>query len=134
GTADICEVDLKPVYRFQRVAAQRAQTHHQQVVRDVDVAGVQLDEAHSKLRPKQVEWIHTALAMGSWFLLWVDFGPRTQEQAAGLIAHVVARTRQLPLFLSDGWKPYIAPPLQVFGVVFRPPRPAKLGPQPHPPP
>jgi transposase-like protein len=29
GTADICEVDLKTVYRFQRVAAQRAQTHHQ---------------------------------------------------------------------------------------------------------
>jgi hypothetical protein len=74
GTADICAVDLKTVYRFQRVATQRAQTHHQQVVRDVDVPGVQLDEAHSKLRPKQVAWVHTALAMGSWFLLWVDFG------------------------------------------------------------
>jgi len=47
-----------------------------------------------------VEWIHTALAMGSWFLLWVDCGPRTQEHAAGLIAQVVARTRQLPLFPS----------------------------------
>src|SRR5215813_7116552 len=132
GTADICEVDLKTVYRFQRVAAQRAQTHHQQVVRDVDVAGVQLDEAHSKLRPKQVEWIHTALAMGSWFLLWVDFGPRTQEQAAGLIAQVVARTRQLPLFLSDGWKPYIAALLQVLGVVYRPRRRGKVGRKPKP--
>src|SRR5207249_2749180 len=56
GTADICEVDLKTVYRFQRVATQRAQTHHQQVVRDVDVPGVPLDEAHAKLRPQQVEW------------------------------------------------------------------------------
>ena len=37
GIADICAVDLKTVYRFQRVATQRAQTHHQQVVRDVDV-------------------------------------------------------------------------------------------------
>ena len=74
GTADICAVDFKTVSRFQGVAAQRAKTHHQQVVQDVDVRGVQLDEAHSKLRPKQVEWIHTALAMGSWFLLWVDFG------------------------------------------------------------
>jgi hypothetical protein len=49
GTADICAVDLKTVYRFQRVATQRAQTHHQQVVRDVDVPGVQWDEAHAKL-------------------------------------------------------------------------------------
>ena len=60
GTADICAVDLKTVYRFQRVATRRAQSHHQQVVQDVDVPGVQLDEAHSKLRPKQVEWVHTA--------------------------------------------------------------------------
>ena len=104
GTADICAVDLKTVYRFQRVATQRAQTHHQQVVRDVDVPGVQLDEAHAKLRPKQVEWVHTALAMGSWFLLWVDFGPRTQDTAAVLLAQVIARTQALPLFLTDGWK------------------------------
>jgi hypothetical protein len=132
GTADICAVDLKTVYRFQRVATQRAQTHHQQVVRDVDVPGVQLDEAHSKLRPQQVEWVHTALAMGSWFLLWVDFGPRTQEHAAGLLAQVVARTRQLPLFLSDGWKPYIAALLQVVGVVYRPRRRGKVGRKPKP--
>ena len=71
GTADICAVDLKTVHRFQRVAAQRAETHHRQVVREVDVPGVQLDEAHSKLRPHQVAWIPTALAMGSWFLLWL---------------------------------------------------------------
>jgi IS1 family transposase len=132
GTADICAVDLKTVYRFQRVAAQRAQTHHQQVVRDVDVPGVQLDEAHSKLRPKQVEWVHTALAMGSWFLLWVDFGPRTQDTAATLLAQVVARTRQLPLVLTDGWKAYTAALLQVVGVVYRPRRRGKVGRKPKP--
>ena len=132
GTADICEVDLKTVYRFQRVATQRAQTHHQQVVRDVDVPGVQLDEAHSKLRPQQVEWVHTALAMGSWFLLWVDFGPRTQNTAAALIAQVVARTQALPLFLSDGWKPYIVALLQVVGVVYRPRRRGNVGRKPKP--
>jgi hypothetical protein len=65
GMADICAVDLKTVHRFQRVAAQRAEAHHWQSVQDVEVRGVQLDEAHSKLRPKQVVWIHTALAMGS---------------------------------------------------------------------
>jgi IS1 family transposase len=132
GTADICAVDLKTVYRFQRVATQRAQTHHQQVVRDVDVPGMQLDEAHSKLRPKQVEWVHTALAMGSWFLLWVDFGPRTQDTAATLLAQVVARTRQLPLVLTDGWKAYTAALLQVVGVVYRPRRRGKVGRKPKP--
>ena len=132
GTADICAVDLKTVHRFQRVAAQRAMQHHQQSVQDVEVLGVQLDEAHSKLRPKQVEWVHTALAMGSWFLLGVAFGPRTQETAATLIAQVIVRTRQLPLFLTDGWKAYTAALLQVVGRVYRPRRRGKVGRKPKP--
>src|SRR5207237_9080785 len=123
---------LKTVHRFQAVATHRAQTHQQQVVQQVDVQGVQLDEAHSKLRPRRVEWIHTALAMGSWFLLWVDFGPRTQDTAAALIAQVVARTRQLPLFLTDGWKAYTAALLQVVGSVYRPRRRGKVGRKPKP--
>jgi IS1 family transposase len=132
GTADICAVDLKTVYRFQSVAAHRAQTHHHQVVQQVDVSGVQLDEAHAKLRPKRVEWIHTALAMGSGFLLWVDCGPRTQDTAAALLAQVVARAQELPLFLTDGWKAYTAALLQVVGVVYRPRRCGKVGRKPKP--
>jgi hypothetical protein len=132
GIADICAVDLKTVYRFQCLAAQRAAVHHRQSVQHVDVEGVQLDEAHSKLRPKQVEWVHTALAMGSWFLLWVDFGPRTQETAAALIAQVVARARQLPLFLTDGWNAYPAALLQVVGIVYRPRRRGHVGRKPKP--
>ena len=94
--------------------------------------GVQLDEAHSKLRPRQVAWIHTALAMGSWFLLWVDVGPRTQEQAAALVAQVVARVRALPIFLTDGWKAYSAALLQVVGIVYRRRRRGKVGRKPKP--
>jgi IS1 family transposase len=132
GTADICAVDLKTVHRFQQVAAQRAELHHRQVARAVDVPGVQLDEAHSKLRPRQVVWIHTALAMGSWFLLWVDVGPRTQEMASTLIAQVVARTQKLPLFLTDGWKAYTAALLQVVGGGYRPRRRGTVGRKPKP--
>ena len=132
GTADICAVDLKTVYRFQRVAAHRAHTHHQQAVQQVDVTGVQMDEAHSKLRRRRTEWIHTALAMGSWFLLWVDFGPRTQDTAATLIAQVVARVQTLPLFLTDGWKAYPAALLQVVGVVYRRRRRGHVGRKPQP--
>jgi hypothetical protein len=132
GTADICAVDLKTVHRLQQVAAQRAELHHRQVVRGVDVPGVQLDEAHAKLRPHQVAWIHTALAMGSWFLLWVDVGPRTQEQAAVMLAQVIARVRELPLFLTDGWKAYSAALLQVLGIVYRRRRRGRVGRKPKP--
>src|SRR5499426_81942 len=132
GTADICAVDLKTVHRFQRVAAHRAHTPQQQVVQQVDVSGVQMDEAHAKRRRRRAEWIHTALAMGSWFLLWVDFGPRTQDTAATLMAQVVARVRALPLFLTDGWKAYPAALLQVVGVVYRPRRRRKVGRKPKP--
>jgi hypothetical protein len=130
GTADICAVALKTVHRLQRMVAQRAETHHPQSVQNVDVQGVQLDEAHSKLRPKPVEWVHTALAMGNWFLLGVDFGPRTQETAATLIAPVVARTQPLPLVLTDGWRAYTSALLQVVGVVYR--RRGKVGRKPKP--
>jgi transposase-like protein len=132
GTADICAVDLKTVHRFQRVAAHRAHTHQQQAVQQVDVTGVQMDEAHSKRRRRRAEWIHTALAMGSWFLLWVDFGPRTQDTAATLIAQVVARVQTLPLFLTDGWKAYPAALLQVVGVVYRRRRRGNVGRKPKP--
>jgi hypothetical protein len=132
GTADICAVDLKTVHRFQRVAAHRAQTHHQQAVQQGDVTGVQMDEAHSKLRRRRAEWIQTALAMGSWFLLWVDLGPRTQETAAALIAQGVARVRTLPLFLTDGWQAYPAALLQVVGVGYRRRRRGKVGRKPKP--
>jgi IS1 family transposase len=101
-------------------------------VQNVAVQGVQVDEAHAKLRPKHVEWVHTALAMGSWFLLWVDFGPRTQETAATLIAQVVARTQQLPLWLTDGGRAYTAALLQVVGVVYRRRRRGKVGRKPKP--
>jgi hypothetical protein len=116
GTADICAVARQTVYRGHRVAAQRAVTHHQQSAQHLEVQGGQWDEAHTKLRPTQVAWVHTAWAMGSGFLLWVDFGPRPQDTAAVLSAQVIARPRALPLVLTDGWKAYTAALLQVVGV------------------
>jgi hypothetical protein len=70
--------------------------------------------------------------MGSWFLLWVDVGPRTQEQAAVMLAQVVARVRELPLFLTDGWKAYSAALLQVLGSVYRRRRRGRVGRKPKP--
>src|SRR5262245_28607837 len=122
GTADLCAVDLKTVHRFQQVAARRAETHHGQVVREVGVQGVPWDEAHAKLRPHQVEGVPTALAMGRGFLLGGDCGLRPQDTAAALLAQVVARVREVLLWLTDGWKPYAVALLQVVGRGYRPRR------------
>jgi hypothetical protein len=132
GTADICGVDITTVHRFQHVAAQRAQAHHEQVTQDLRVEGVPLDEMHSTLRRRRVEWRHTAIAMGSLFVLWVQGGPRTQESAATLIAQVVARLHRLPVWLSDGWKAYPAALLQVLGRVYQRRRRGRRGPHPKP--
>jgi hypothetical protein len=85
---------------------------------EVEVPGVELDEVHAKLCPRHLAWIHTALAMESWLLLWIDVGPRTQEHAAALVAQVVARGREVPLLLTDGWKASSAALLQVVGIVY----------------
>jgi len=108
GSADLCGVDSKTVHRFQAVSTQRAQEHHEQVTRELKVEGVQLDELQSKRRGPQVEGLHTAIALGSRFLVWVHWGPRTQARAALLIAQVVARLWGWPVWLSDGWKAYPA--------------------------
>jgi hypothetical protein len=132
GPADICAVALTTVQRLQRGAAQRAETHQRQSVPHVDVEGVPWDAAHAKLRPQQVAWVHTALALGSWLLLGVDCGPRTQETAAPLIAQVVARARQLPRLLTEGWKAYPTALLQVVGIGYRPRRRGHVGRKPKP--
>ena len=132
GSADICDVDIKTVQRFQGVANPRAEEHQHQAVRDVEVKGVQMDEAHSKLRPGKVEWIHTALAMGSLFILAVEFGPRSAETAACMIARVMACVRGIPIFLTDGWQAYPKALVQVLGRVYRPRRKGKVGRKPKP--
>jgi hypothetical protein len=132
GTADICDVDLKTVRRFQTVACRRAEAHHQQVVRDLDVAGVQLDEMHSKLRRRRVAWVLSALARGSQFILWVVVGARRPDTGARWIAQVVGRVRSLPVFLTDGWKVYQPALLRVLGRVVRPRRRSSRGRHPLP--
>jgi hypothetical protein len=91
GTADSGGVDITTVHRFQHVAAQRAPEPHEQSTCDLRVKAVPLDEMPSTRRGPHVDWLHTAIAMGSRFVWWVHWGPRTQERAARLIAPLVAR-------------------------------------------
>ena len=75
--------------------------------------------------------MHTALAMGSWLLLWVDCGLRTQDTSAALIAQVV-RAGSTASSVPQRWKVYTAALLQVAGVVYRPRRREKVGRRPEP--
>jgi hypothetical protein len=60
GPAESCAVALQTVDRCQPVATQRAPTHHQPGVWDMDVPGVPWDAAHAQRRPQQVAWVQTA--------------------------------------------------------------------------
>jgi hypothetical protein len=132
GTADICGVDIKTVQRFQAVAAHRAQTHHDQVTRDLRGAAVPLDERHATRRGPHVEWRHTAIAMRGRFVRWVHWGPRTPERAARRCAPVVARLCGVPGWLSAGGQVYPAARLPVLGPGYRRRRRGRRGRHPTP--
>ena len=68
------------------------------------------------------DWIHTALASQSRFLIEARVGPRTLEMAAQLVASVamvccVTRTLRRLLLLIDNHLPYPNAILQVLGVI-----------------
>ena len=132
GAAARWAVALKPVQRFQRVAAPRAEAPQRQSGQPVAVEGVPGDEAHAQRRPPQVAGVPTALARGSGVRRGGDVGPRTQETAASLSAPVVARARQRPLLLTAGWHASPAALLQVVGLVSRPRRRGHVGRKPTP--
>jgi hypothetical protein len=104
GTADRCGVGSKTVQRFQTVAAQRAQTHHDPVPRALPVAAGQLEEMHATRRGPPVAWRQTAIAMSRRCVRWGHGGPRPQERAALRSAPVVARRCGVPVWLRAGWK------------------------------
>ena len=132
GAAARWAVALKPVQRFQRVAAPRAEAPQRQSGQPVAVEGMPGDEAHAQRRPPQVAGVPTALARGSGVRRGGDVGPRTQETAASLSAPVVARARQRPLLLTEGWHASPAALLQVVGLVSRPRRRGHVGRKPTP--
>lgn len=131
GAADLCEVDIKAVHRFQKVTAPRAREHAEQVTQPLQVEGAQLDEMHSTLRRHEVEWLHTA-RYGQFVHAVGPLGPRHQESAAILMAQVVARLGRVSVWLSDGWKAHLAALLQGLGQLYQCRRQGRRGPHPKP--
>jgi len=132
GPAAIGAVARHTVPRLQHGAAQRAETPPHQVGREVAVPGVQVEAAHATRRPRQVAWLHPAVARGRGGLLGVDRGPRTPEHAAAWVAQVVARGRAVRLLLPEGGNASSAAVLPVVGVVSRRRRRGQVGRKPPP--
>lgn len=121
GAADIAEVTPKTVRKFSAKAAERAEVHHNNNVKDVSENGVQLDELHAKLAGS-VQWLGAAIGMQSLMILAIHVGNRNQELADNLLAAVCVCCRKITLVLTDGWACYYGAILRAFGQLYQPRR------------
>ena len=119
GTADICEVNVKTVQLFRSKAAKQAQMYHETEVKEVKAAGVQLDEIRVKQAGK-ITWAAVAIAMGSFLILGLSVGKRTQGLADQLLAQVWGRCQLIGIFLSDGWSCYFNAILRCCARLYKP--------------
>ena len=95
--------------------------------------GARADEAHAKLRPKQVEWVHTALARGRWFLPGGRLRTASSGHGSGADAQVVARhAGSLHSFSRTGGRPLRRRSCRLWGGVYRRWRRGKVGRKPGP--
>lgn len=106
GIADICDVSIKTVRLNQAKAASNALKHHDSQVKNLNDAGVQLDEMHCKVCKKWDFWLGTAIAMQSLLIVAVTFGERNQGMADRLLAEISLRFSFLMSIFTDGWRPY----------------------------
>jgi len=122
GIADICGVSIKTVRLNQAKAAAKAVKHHDSCVQNLQDAGVQLDEMHSKIAKDKRFWLGTAIAMQSLLIVAVTFGERNQAMADRLLAEVSLRFSRLLSIFTDGWRPYFGAIIRAFGKLYRPKR------------
>ena len=122
GVADICEVDIKTVRLNQSKAAAIAVKHHDQSVKNISDAGVQLDEMHCKVTKDKGFWLGAAVAMQSLLIVALTFGERNQGMADRLLAEIVLRFQWILGVFSDGWRPYLNAILKAYGELYRPRR------------
>lgn len=127
GIADICDVSIKTVRLNQAKAASNALKHHDSQVKNLNDAGVQLDEMHCKVCKKWDFWLGTAITMQSLLMVAVTFGERNQGMADRLLAEVSLRFSFLMSIFTDGWRPYLGSILRAFGVLYQPKRKGKKG-------
>jgi hypothetical protein len=150
GTARVFEIDANTVLQWLVEAAEQLQAFSDYFLRELHLSQVQLDELYAVLsavragdlsEAEAVEqlsrspyWVWTAIDPETKLLLCVRGGERTLaiaqavlHQIAGLLAPAC-----VPLFLSDGYAPYLTAIVTHFGCWVQPPRKQAAGPAPRP--
>ena len=150
GTARVFEIDPNTVLGWLVEAAEHLRAFAQYFLRDLHRTQVQLDELYAVLSAvkdgalsedqaierlsRSPQWVWTAMDPESKVLLVMDVGPRTLAMAQSVVHQVVQLLAPdcVPLFLSDGFKEYMAAILTHFGHWVQLPRRQATGPSPKP--
>jgi hypothetical protein len=150
GTARVFEIDPNTVLGWLVEATEHLRAFAQYFLRDLHLTQVQLDELYAVLSAvkdgalsedqaierlsRSPQWVWTAMDPESKLLLVMDVGPRTLAMAQCVVHQVVQLLAPdcVPLFLSDGFKEYMAAILTHFGHWVPLPRRQATGPAPKP--
>jgi IS1 family transposase len=150
GTARVFEVDPNTVLQWLVEAAEQLQAFSRHVLHDVRVQQVRLDELFALLSAvkdhevsaaeaierleRSSQWVWVAMDPESKLLLTLEVGDRTLAMAQRVV-HQVAQVLApdcAPLFLTDGFREYLAALLTHYGHWVQPPRRQATGPAPKP--
>jgi hypothetical protein len=150
GTARVFEIDPNTVLSWLVEAAEQLRAFAQYFLHDLHLTQVQLDELYAVLSAVKdgalsedqaierlsysPQWVWTAMDPESKLLLVMDVGPRTLAMAQCVVHQVVQLLAPncVPLFLSDGFKEYMAAILTHFGYWVQLPRHQATDPSPKP--
>jgi IS1 family transposase len=150
GTARVFEIDPNTVLGWLVEAAEQLKAFSTYFLHDLHLNQVQLDELYavlSAVRDGEISeaeaierlsraphWVWTAIDPESKVLLSVQVGERTLAMAQAVL-HQIAQLLApgcVPLFLSDGYAPYLTAIVTHCGCWVQPPRRQDRGPAPRP--
>ncbi len=150
GTARVFEIDPNTVLSWLVEAAEQLKAFSAYFLHEVHLKQMQLDELYAVLSAvrdgdmreaeaierlsRSPHWVWTAIDPETKLLLGVQVGDRTLAMAQAVLHHIAQLLAPgcVPLFLSDGYPPYLTAIVTHFGCWVQPPRRQARGPAPKP--
>jgi IS1 family transposase len=150
GTARVFEIDPNTVLSWLVEAAEQLKAFSAYFLHEVHINQIQLDELYAVLSAvrdgdmreaeaierlsRSPHWVWTAIDPETKLLLGVQVGDRTLAMAQAVLHHIAQLLAPgcVPLFLSDGYPPYLTAIVTHFGCWVQPPRRQARGPAPKP--
>jgi IS1 family transposase len=150
GTARVFEIDPNTVLSWLVEAAEQLQAFSAYFLHELHLKQIQLDELYAVLSAvrdgdmsqaeaierlsRSPHWVWTAIDPETKLLLSVQVGDRTLAMAQAVLHQITQLLAPgcVPLFLSDGYAPYLTAIVTHFGHWVQPPRRQARGPAPKP--